>query len=230
MQRTLSCPFLRSGGEPDMTGGPARAERDSGIHLNHVTPGYFDTLGIRLLAGRLFAPRDQSNSLKVAILNDTAARFYFGEVSPIGRKVSFPGQVVTDEYEVVGVTRDTRYENLRSEAERMVYLPIGQPIDRITGVMLSIRGSVDARSLVPAIRNEVRLAVPDGVQRGEVYALVEVRPRIQAARVQYARQGEERRERERLRRQPAPSHVHYPAETVTGRLTRKTSPSRASSR
>ncbi len=44
----------------------------------------------------------------------------------------------------------------------MVYLPIEQPLDRITGVMVAIRGSVDARSLVPAIRNDVRLAVPGG--------------------------------------------------------------------
>src|SRR5260370_10653162 len=106
---------------------------------------------MRVSAGGRVTPRDQSNSLKVAILNDTAARFYFGEVSPIGRKVSFPGQDVTDEYEVVGVTRDTRYENLRSEAERMEYLPIAQPIDRITGVMVAIDASVAARMLVPAI-------------------------------------------------------------------------------
>src|SRR5207249_12025364 len=110
----------------------------------------------------LFMLQDQSNSLKVAVLNDTAARFYFGEASPIGRKVRFPGQRVTDEYEVVGVARDTRYENLRNPAERMVYLPVEQPLDRISGVTVAIRSSLDARSLVPSIRDDVRLAVPGG--------------------------------------------------------------------
>jgi predicted permease len=145
-----------------VAGAPDRSERDRAIRLNQVTPGYFDTLGIRLLAGRLFTRNDQSNSLKVAVLNDTAARFYFGEANPIGRTVSFPRQRVSDEYEVIGVARDTKYENLRKPAERMVYLPIDQPLDRINGVTVAIRGSMDTRSLVPAIRNDVRLAVPGG--------------------------------------------------------------------
>src|SRR5262249_6252479 len=134
--------------------------RDRSIHLNQVTPGYFDTVGIPLLVGRLFTVHDQPNSLKVAILNDTAVRFYFREANPIGRKVSFNQK--TDEYEVAGVVRDAKYQDLRKAAARMIYLPIEQPLDRINGVMVAIRGPMDTRNLVPAIRNAVRLAVPGG--------------------------------------------------------------------
>jgi len=53
--------------------GPVQApEKDRGISLNQVTDGFFETTGIRLLAGRLFTPRDRSGSLRVAILNETA--------------------------------------------------------------------------------------------------------------------------------------------------------------
>ena len=55
--------------------GPVQgSEKDRGISINQVTDGYFETTGIRLLAGRLFTPRDRSGSLRVAILNETAAR------------------------------------------------------------------------------------------------------------------------------------------------------------
>jgi hypothetical protein len=132
-----------------VVGGPTRTERDRGIHLNQVTPAYFDTVGIRLLAGRWFTARDQANSQRVAILNDAAARSDFGENDPIGRKVSFPGQRVTDQYELVGIVRDAKYQNLRNPADRMVYLPISQSLDRIGGLMVAVRSAVDARSLLP---------------------------------------------------------------------------------
>ena len=78
--------------------GPVQGpEKDRGISINQVTDGYFETTGIRLLAGRLFTPRDRSGSLRVAILNETAARAFFGAESPLGRKVNFPGQRVEDE-------------------------------------------------------------------------------------------------------------------------------------
>ena len=98
-------------------------------------------MGVRVLSGRSFTDRDRAASLRVAILNDTAARAYFGGENPIGRKVNFPGQRVEDEYEIVGVVSDTRYVNLRTTDERMVYVPIEQSIDPITTVLVSVRGA-----------------------------------------------------------------------------------------
>jgi len=74
----------------------------------------------------------------------------------------FPGQSVTDEYELVGIVRDAKYQNLRNPADRMVYLPISQSLDRIGGLMVAVRSAVDSRSLLTAIRNEVRAAIPGG--------------------------------------------------------------------
>jgi predicted permease len=146
-----------------IAGKPPLSEPDSSIELNQVSPEYFDTLGVRLLAGRLFTLQDQPNSIKVAILNEAAARFYFGTENPIGRKISFPGQMVSSEYDVVGVSRDVRYRNLRDRAERLVYLPLTQPLDRITTILLAVRTrSGIAKTLMQPVRKAVREQIPGG--------------------------------------------------------------------
>ena len=85
-----------------------RSERDKHIHLAAISPEYFDTLGVPLLLGRGFTARDNGSAPKVAILNETAARFYFGAASPIGEKVRFTNYPSRDLlYEIAGVVRDT---------------------------------------------------------------------------------------------------------------------------
>ena len=136
--------------------------KDLSIHLNQVTAGYLESAGIRLLAGRLFSPYDRAGSLRVAILNETAARTYFGGANALGHKVSFPGQRVQDEYEIVGVVSDTRYKELRTPDERMAYLPIEQSIDPVTSAVLAVRGGGDVTRFAPIIRPIVTEAVPGG--------------------------------------------------------------------
>jgi putative ABC transport system permease protein len=147
--------------------GPAPgAEKGRGIRLAHVTDRYFETTGIRLLSGRSFTGRDQSGSLRVAILNETAARAMFGTESPLGRKVSFPGQRVPDPFEIVGIVGDARYQDLRTPDEPMVYVPLEQAIDPITSAVLLVRGAGDVTRLVPSIRASVAETIPGGFVAG----------------------------------------------------------------
>ena len=147
--------------------GPASGpEKDRGIRVNHVTDRYFKTIGIRLLAGRSFTPSDQSGSLRVAILNETAARAFFGTESPLGRKGSFPGQRVADPFEIVGIVADARYQDLRTPDQPMAYVPIEQAIDPITNTVLFVRGAGDVMGLVPSIRASVAETVPGGFVAG----------------------------------------------------------------
>ncbi len=138
------------------------SQEDRSIHINHVTSRYFETMGIGVVTGRAFTSRDRAGSQRVSILNETAARAYFGTTNPIGRRINFPGQRVEDEFEIVGVVRDARYENLRTPDERMAYLPIEQSIDPITGVMLAVRAPGDSLLLVSPMRKVVGEAVPGG--------------------------------------------------------------------
>lgn len=147
---------------------PAVAREVRGIRINHVTPGYFHTLDVTLLRGRAFTSADRSTSLRVAILNDTAARAYFGDQNPIGRKVNFPGQWVADDYEIVGVVRDVRYEDLRSPDGRMAYLPVYQAIDPITSAVVLVRGGGDVTRLTQPVRDVASKVVPGGFVTGVV--------------------------------------------------------------
>ena len=142
------------------------AEQDRGVSLNQVTESYFETTGIRLLAGRTFTSRDRSGSLRVAMLNETAARAYFSSESPLGRTLNFPGQRVQDAFEIVGVVADTRYRDLRTPDERMVYIPLEQAIDPITTVAVAVRGSGDVTRLAPSIRAIASQTLPDGLVTG----------------------------------------------------------------
>jgi ABC-type antimicrobial peptide transport system permease subunit len=110
----------------------------------------------------MFTAEDGANSPKVAILNESAARARIPDGNVLGRHVSFPGQRVTVEYEVVGVVRDVRYESLRKAAEPMVYIPIEQALDPISGVMLSIRAHGSVTQVLAAIRQRLQATVPGG--------------------------------------------------------------------
>ncbi len=57
--------------------------------FNAITPGYFETLGIPILAGRDFTDQDNANAPFAAIINRTMARHYFGDSDPIGKRFKF---------------------------------------------------------------------------------------------------------------------------------------------
>ena len=75
-----------------------------------VAPKYFATLGTPLLRGRDFDFQDKGGP-RVAIINQTMARYYFGNDDPIGKRVSFDGD--GQPYEIVGVAGDAKYMEMR---------------------------------------------------------------------------------------------------------------------
>ena len=81
---------------------------DKNVRSQVVSPGYFRTLGIALLAGRDFAIADRKGSPDVAIVNDTMARHYFGAANPVGRRFGWSAKGPKD-VEIVGVVRDAKY-------------------------------------------------------------------------------------------------------------------------
>ena len=160
-------------------GGAPGPEQDHGVRINQVTADYFGVVGMRLLSGRVFAESDRATSLRVAILNETAARAYFGTENPIGRKVNFPGQRVEDAYEIVGVIGDARYQNLRTPDRRTVYLPMEQTIDPVTTVILAVRGARDVLGLAPSVRKSAESLIPGGF----VTSVGSIEERVQASLV-----------------------------------------------
>jgi predicted permease len=127
------------------------------IRLNHVSPGYFTTMGIAVLQGRSFTERDNASAPKVALFNQTAARQYFGDQNPIGARIS----LMNESYEIVGVVRDSKHNGLREEIPRLLYLPAFQPVDRLSQMFLAARTGGDAPDIISAVRNEIRVAGKD---------------------------------------------------------------------
>jgi putative ABC transport system permease protein len=84
---------------------------------NWVSPKYFETAGIPILAGRGFLPQDSANSQPVAIINETMARYYTGQTQAVGRHFTLSGTT----YEIIGVAKDAKYTDLREPARRFVY-------------------------------------------------------------------------------------------------------------
>jgi ABC-type antimicrobial peptide transport system permease subunit len=135
--------------------------------LNLVTAATFDTLGLRLVGGRAFNRADSATGAKAAILSENAAAAYFGQKSPIGRRIMLNSRF--GPYEVVGVVRDVRYETLRETGVRMAYVPMSQGGELlgkgIFNAILSIRGRGEVSALIPPLRDQVRRVVPGGFVR-----------------------------------------------------------------
>jgi putative ABC transport system permease protein len=142
---------------PEYTPG---VERDLDIRLNQVSPGFFSTLGIAVTQGRAFTARDDENAPQVALLNESAARFYFGDRSPLGSRVGVKDKDAPP-YEVIGVVKDSRYQNLREPDSRLIYLPVSQSLDRLGRLALAVRVSGKPSEIVGAARAEIRAAGSD---------------------------------------------------------------------
>jgi predicted permease len=94
-------------------------------HLNSVAPDFFQTFGTPLLLGREFDNRDVDEAPRVVVVNEAFARAAFPDQSPLGKWIAFPSESETH-YQIVGVVKDVRYENLRDEPPKTVYFAAAQ--------------------------------------------------------------------------------------------------------
>ena len=106
--------------EIDRAGAGGLAPRHT--QQRYVAPAYFETLGIRVLAGRPFTAEDRAGAEPVAIVSEAAVARDFGGRSPLGRRVMH--QRIWRR--VVGVVADTKYRGLAREDEATVYIPFEQ--------------------------------------------------------------------------------------------------------
>ncbi len=137
-----------------------KSPRDNDVHMLSVSPDYFATYDIRVLLGRAFSVRDEKDAPKVVILNETASRFYFGDQSPIGKRVNFKRDTNDPGFEVIGVVKDVKQDSVRKQAWRIVYLAIPQSTDRINRLALAVRTSGSALALAQPVQAAVRKAGP----------------------------------------------------------------------
>src|SRR4051812_23188934 len=135
-------------------------------YCNAVSPGYFKTLSIRLIAGRDFDDRDvrfdpadpkaQLPSYKVAIVNESFAKHYFGDRSPLGRHIGFGSNPGTKTpIEIVGVVKDSKYTGVRDEIPRQLFFAFMEN-DSAGGAVMYVRTTSQPDAAFGAIRQIVR--------------------------------------------------------------------------
>jgi predicted permease len=126
---------------------------DMQAFMNSLSPGYFDTMGIALLEGRDFEPRDVKENAKVTIVNQKFAKHYFGSKSAVGRHIGRGGSKDTKlDTEIIGVVADSLYEGPREGVRRQAFIPHWGKI----GVTYYVRSSIPPDALYNSVRSEVR--------------------------------------------------------------------------
>jgi len=123
--------------------------------VNGVTPGFFETLGIRLLAGRTFSAADNAQSPAVVIINETMAHTFWPDESPLGQHIS--GE------EIIGVVADVEFAADPSEPSTRLqtYQPFAQSSRNF--LALAVRGSITAlelRQAVAAVDSDLPVSEP----------------------------------------------------------------------
>ncbi|MGD1091108.1 MAG: ABC transporter permease [Bryobacteraceae bacterium] len=95
-------------------------------HMNYITRDYFKSLNVPIIEGRDFRPTDQNGSPKVAIVNEKFAKRYLGGRA-LGHHIGMGGDPGTQtDIEIIGVVRDTKYENMREEMPLEVFILFDQ--------------------------------------------------------------------------------------------------------
>jgi putative ABC transport system permease protein len=128
--------------------------RDFGsVSVDAVSPGYFEALGARLLAGRFFEPRDAvRDGPAVILVNQSAARMFWNGSDPIGKTVVISK---SQRPQVIGMIADVRGSSLEEEPGPAIYQLSNQTRNFFANSML-IRVDGDPQALVPGIRTVIR--------------------------------------------------------------------------
>ncbi|MPY87506.1 MAG: FtsX-like permease family protein [Luteitalea sp.] len=135
-----------------------RSDESEDVGFNVIAPEYFATLGTPLLSGREFSDRDTDTAPKVAIVNESFARYFFGDGPALGRRVTS----LDITYEIVGIVGDAKYQSLRDAVLKTMYIPWmqreGDQPSRYSYLARIAEG--DPLRLVPGVERLVRETDP----------------------------------------------------------------------
>ena len=149
---SLSGSDFRIEGRPEPEAG-----KEMIINTRSVSPDYFHTLGIPLMKGRTFSDRDQTESRKVAIINQDLTRIYFPNEDPLDKRITF------DDGEswisIVGVIGDVKQLGLDSSAQPEVYFPYLQSPSPAMGLV--VRTAANPLSMASTVKSQIQLIDKD---------------------------------------------------------------------
>jgi putative ABC transport system permease protein len=125
-----------------------------------VLPGYFETMGVRLIAGRFFSDSDTERAEPVAIIEETLARAFWPGENPVGKRLKLgPLESPSPWRTIVGVAGHVRYRTLEAPSRVGVYWPVLQ--QAWPAQTFVVRTAVDPGALGPAAAREIQAIDPD---------------------------------------------------------------------
>ncbi|HKS05374.1 MAG TPA: ADOP family duplicated permease [Gemmatimonadaceae bacterium] len=123
-----------------------------------VSPGYFATLGVNVIAGRDFNERDVIGTQRVVVISENLAQQFFPGRNPVGEVIGFRG--AGRGLQIVGVVGDAKQTDLRSPAPRTVYLASAQATDFGDRAVFAVRTTADPTIVIPAARAAILAELP----------------------------------------------------------------------
>ncbi len=127
--------------------------------MRFATPDYFKTMGISLIRGRYFEPRDTEGTPSVAIVDETLAQTYWPNQDPIGKRLHMGDSSGAPWSTIVGVVRHVHNRTLEARSRVEVYWPQNQRPS--TDMTLTVLTSGDPKNLAPTIQREVSAIDPN---------------------------------------------------------------------
>jgi predicted permease len=127
-----------------------------------VTPGYFRTMDMQVLAGRDFTEEDKATSVPVVIVNQTFVRQFLNGPEPVGQIVvsrAEPNYPATH-YQIVGVVNDANYSGLKEPIPPQAFVPLSQYTAGGPSGLIFIRGKQSPTAVIPAVRDRLQQIAP----------------------------------------------------------------------
>ncbi len=139
----------------DPEGYTAKSRFDTMLWFNRVSPRYFETMRTPLLAGRDFNAQDDLHSPKVIVIDESAARYFFGASNAALGKTIVVNEGPSDKksYRVIGVVRDAKYLQVDEELRKSAYVASGQDGDPLARISFGVRSAGPVDALLPSIRS-----------------------------------------------------------------------------
>jgi predicted permease len=123
------------------------------VRQNTVGEDYFKAMGIPLVSGRTFTRQDIEQTQKFAVVSETMAERFYPNTSPVGKHFGKSSDK-PGEFEIIGVVKDAKYQNLRERPRSMVYYSTKQMPESVSNFVLRV--SADNQTVIPAVRRVLR--------------------------------------------------------------------------
>ena len=134
--------------------------RDGGPYINEVTPGYFETVGTRILRGRGFTESDQASSPRVTLVNESMARVWWPNEDAIGKCIQIGADSMPCS-EVVGIVENARRQSIIEDTSLQYFIPRTQSVSKNASLVLFVRPRGDLAAATSGIRRQMQDAVPN---------------------------------------------------------------------